>query len=233
MDPRVLSFNVGRGRPTGIRSAPTTGIDKRPVAALTVRDPGPKAGGVGSGVVGDTIGDQRHHGGATQAVYAYAEEDQQWWAERLGRPVAPGGFGENITTVGVDATHALVGETWCIGPVVLRVEAPRIPCDTFARHLDEKGWVKRFAAAGRTGVYLPVATPGTMATGTSIEVARPSHDIDLLTVFRALMGDQEAARRVLDSGVLHPHHPREGAACSLGHVTARRRSGSPQRHGPQ
>ncbi|MEO6997501.1 MAG: MOSC domain-containing protein [Terracoccus sp.] len=202
-DPRVLSLNVGCGRPTGHRNAPTTGIDKRPVDAVTVRDPGPKAGGLGSGVVGDPIGDQRHHGGATQAVYAYAQEDQQWWAEQLGRPIAPGGFGENVTTVGVEATRALVGETWRIGPVVLRVEVPRIPCATFAQHMGEKGWVKRFAAAGRTGVYLSVLTPGTMTTGTAIEIVRPSHDIDLLSVFRAVTGDAKTARRVLESGVLH------------------------------
>ena len=203
-NPRVLSLNVGRARPTGHRSAPTTGIDKRPVDTVTVRDPGPKAGGLGSGVVGDTIGDQRHHGGATQAVYAYAQEDQQWWSEQLGRPIAPGGFGENVTTIGVEATHALVGETWRIGPVVLRVEAPRIPCGTFRQHMGEKGWVKRFAAAGRTGVYLSVVTPGTISTGDVIDIERPDHDIDLLTVFRAVMGDQEGAHRVLASRTLSP-----------------------------
>ena len=171
---------------------------------MTVRDPGPKAGGLGSGVVDDTIGDQRHHGGVTQAVYAYAREDQRWWAEQLGYPIAPGGFDENITTVGVDTTHALVGETWRLGQVVLRVEVPRIPCATFARHLGERGWVRRFAAPGRTGAYLSVVGAGTISTGESIDIQRPDHDVDLLTVFRAVMGDLKAARWVLDSGVLHP-----------------------------
>ncbi|MEO6996514.1 MAG: MOSC domain-containing protein [Terracoccus sp.] len=203
-DPRVHSLNVGSGQPTGLPAAPTSGIDKRPVARIEIRDPGPKRGGLGSGVVGDTIGDQRHHGGATQAVYAYAQEDQQWWAVQLGRPIAPGGFGENVTTVGVDTTHALVGETWRIGSVVLRVEVPRIPCVTFARHMNERGWVKRFAAPGRTGAYLSVVSPGTISTGEAINIHRPDHDIDLLRVFRAIMGDLEAARRVLDSGVLSP-----------------------------
>lgn len=202
--PRVLSLNVGRGQPTGLPAAPTSGIDKRPVARIEIRDPGPKRGGLGSGVVGDTIGDQRHHGGVTQAVYAYPQEDQQWWAEQLGRPIAPGGFGENVTTVGVDATHALVGERWRIGPVVLRVEVPRIPCATFARHLNERGWVKRFAAPGRTGAYLSVVSPGTISTDDAIDIERPDHDIDLLSVFRAIMGDLGAARRVLDSNVLSP-----------------------------
>ncbi|EWT02237.1 molybdenum cofactor biosysynthesis protein [Intrasporangium oryzae NRRL B-24470] len=200
----VLSVNVGRGVERPYASGPVTAIDKRPVDGIDVRDPGPKHGGLGSGVVGDTVGDTRHHGGVTQAVYAYPREDQQWWEERIGRPIEPGGFGENLTTVGVEATHALVGELWTIGDVVLRVEAPRIPCATFAGHMGERRWVKRFTDAGRTGAYLSVVTPGRIEAGAPIVVERPDHDIDLLLAFRAFMGDLGAARRVVDAGVLHP-----------------------------
>jgi MOSC domain-containing protein YiiM len=200
----VLSVNVGHGVERPYASGPVTAIDKRPVDAIEVRDPGPKRGGLGSGVVGDTVGDRRHHGGVTQAVYAYAREDQQWWEEQIGRSIAPGTFGENITTVGVDTTHAIVGETWTIGGVVLRVEVPRIPCATFAGHMGEMRWVKRFAEAGRTGAYLAVLTPGRIETGMPIVVERPEHHIDLLVTFRAFMGDRDAARKVVDAQVLHP-----------------------------
>lgn len=202
---RILSLNVGRGsrsRERGRSHNRMTGIDKRPVDSLEVRDPGPKHGGLGSGVVGDLVANGRHHGGTTQAVYAYAREDQLWWAGQIGREVAPGGFGENITTEGVDTTHALVGETWTIGGVVLRVEVPRIPCATFAGHMDVPQWVRRFTEAGRSGAYLSVASPGALVTGAVIQVERPGHDIDLLTVFRAVTGDLVLARRVLDAGVL-------------------------------
>lgn len=205
--PHVLSINIGKGVPRPYTSAPTTAIDKGPVAAGTrveIRDPGPKQGGLGSGVVGDEIGDPRHHGGSIQAVYAYPSEDQAWWGEQLGRPLAPGAFGENLTTVGVDTTHARVGETWRLGEVVLRVEAPRIPCATFAGHMGERGWVKRFTEAGRTGAYLSVVVPGVIETGVPIEVTRPDHDIDLLLHFRACMGDLAAAHRVLEAGVVAP-----------------------------
>ena len=41
-----------------------TGIAKRPSdEPLAVRAPGPRQGGLGSGVVGDSICDPRHHGG--------------------------------------------------------------------------------------------------------------------------------------------------------------------------
>lgn len=201
--PHVLSLNSGRRtRPPG-GGAPTA-IDKRPVTSFEVRDPGPKHGGLGSGVVGDEIGKPQHHGGALQAVYAYAREDLDHWERELGRPIAAGGFGENVTTVGVDATHALVGELWRIEDVVLRVEVPRIPCATFAAHMGVPRWVRRFADAGRTGAYLSVATPGIVRTGATITVERPDHEVDLLLLFRGLMGDLDAAHRVLDAGVVHP-----------------------------
>lgn len=200
--PHVLALSSGRrtrprdgGRPTA--------IDKKPVDSFVVRDPGPKHGGLGSGVVGDEIGNPKHHGGQLQAVYAYAREDQELWEQQIGRPIAAGGFGENITTVGVDTTHARVGELWRVGDVVLRVEVPRIPCATFAAHMGEPHWVRRFTEAGRTGAYLSVVTPGTVQTGARIDVERPDHDVDLLLLFRALLGDLDAARKVVESGVGH------------------------------
>jgi len=201
--PHVLALGSGR------RTAPEgggrpTAIDKRPVESFAVRDPGPKHGGLGSGVVGDEIGNPKHHGGALQAVYAYPREDQELWEQQIGRSIPSGGFGENITTLAVDTTHALVGERWRIGDVVLRVEVPRIPCSTFAAHMGEPRWVRRFTEAGRTGAYLSVVTPGTVHTGATIEIERPSHDIDLLVLFRAFTGDLAAARRVVDADVVHP-----------------------------
>ncbi len=121
--PHVMSINVGTGVTRPYASGPTTAIAKGRLpedALVEVRDPGPKRGGLGSGVVGDEIGDPKHHGGSQQAVYAYAREDQQWWEGELGRPLAPGAFGENLTTVGVDTTHALIGEVWRLGDVVLQ-----------------------------------------------------------------------------------------------------------------
>lgn len=184
-------------------SGPVTAIDKRPVDLIEVRDPGPKRGGLGSGVVGDDVGDRRHHGGVNQAVYAYAREDLDWWAGQLDRELTDGVFGENVTTLGVDCTHARIGELWRIGDVTLQVQGPRIPCATFAGHLAERGWVKRFTAEGRTGAYLSVVDPGVLRPGTPIAVERPDHDIDILLTFRAFMGDLAAARRVLDARVLN------------------------------
>jgi MOSC domain-containing protein YiiM len=199
----VRSVNVGKGVVQPYASGPVTAIDKRPIDRIEVRDPGPKHGGLGSGVIADEVGDTRHHGGTNQAVYAYAREDLDWWAARLGRDLADGRFGENLTTVGIDCTHARVGEIWHIGEVTLRVEGPRIPCATFAGHMGERGWVKRFTEAGRTGAYLSVVAPGVLSAGDAVSIERPGHDIDLLLTFRAFMGDLDAARLVLAAGVLN------------------------------
>jgi len=199
---RVLALSSGRRAVPSGGGRPTA-IDKQPVESFEVREPGPKRGGLGSGVVGDEIGNPRHHGGHLQAVYAYAREDQDFWEEQIGRAIPAGGFGENVTTLGVDTTHALVGELWRIGDVVLRVEVPRIPCSTFAAHMGEPRWVRRFAEAGRTGAYLSVVTPGVVHAGAAIEIERPAHDIDLLLLFRAVTGDLAAARRVVDADVVH------------------------------
>ncbi len=170
-----------------------SGIDKRPSAEpLAVRAPGPRKGGLGSGVVGDAVCDSKHHGGDDQAVYAYAREDLDRWAAELGRELTNGMFGENLTTSGVDVTGLLIGERLSVGTdgLVLEVTSPRTPCQTFVQWLDIPGWIKTFTAAGDPGAYFRVIEPGTIRAGDHIEVlTRPDHDVTIGLVFRALMGE--------------------------------------------
>ena len=201
MTARVLSLNVGRSEPNPAKKVGVTGIGKVPVDSAVLRAPGPKHGGLGSGLEGDFIGDVRHHGGDQQAVYAFAREELDLWEERLGRPLPNGLFGENLTTTGLDVDGALLGERWAVGEeVVLEVCGPRIPCATFQARMGEKGWVRRFTEVGRTGAYLSVVRAGTVRSGDRVEVvSRPDHDVDVVVSFRAFTGDLDAARRVLDA----------------------------------
>ncbi len=189
----MLSVNLARVRANPDKPSRRTGIDKvGTVEPVAVRAPGPMRGGLGSGLVGDTIGNQKLHGGDDQAVYAYAREDLDEWAARLGRPLADGMFGENLTTSGVDVTNALIGERWRVGTdgLLLEVTAPRTPCRTFSAFLDIPGWIKTFTDAGKPGAYLRVITPGTVRAGDAIVIEdRPDHDVTIGLVFRARMSD--------------------------------------------
>ena len=202
----ILTVNLAVPQPNPDKDKLTTGIDKRPTSEpVPVRAPGPMHGGLGSGLVGDTIGDQQFHGGDDQAVYAYAREDLDEWQARLDRSLANGSFGENLTTAGLAVNDARIGERWQIGDdgPLLEVSRPRIPCRTFAAWLEIGGWVKTFTTQAVPGAYLRVVTPGTLRAGASIEVvSRPAHDVTVALVFRALTLEPELLPSLLPADAL-------------------------------
>ncbi|MBQ0828644.1 MOSC domain-containing protein [Streptomyces tagetis] len=206
---RLLSINLGRATVVPYTDHPdgVTGIDKRPAdGPVRVAAPGPKGVGA-SGVAGDAVCDTRHHGGDDQAVYAMAREDLDAWESELGRPLAHGSFGENLTTSGLDVSGALIGERWRIGPeVVLEVTSGRIPCRTFQGHLGEPRWVKRFMQRGAPGAYLRVVVPGEIRAGDPVEIVhRPAHDVTVALQFRAVTTERDLLPRLLAAGeALHP-----------------------------
>jgi MOSC domain-containing protein YiiM len=178
-------------------SVSRTAIDKRPVDGPVRLDP--------LGPVGDTVMDRRDHGGPDRAVYAYAREDLDAWAARLGRELTPGCFGENLTTSGVDVTGAVIGERWLIGGAELVVRSPRRPCRTFQDWMDEPHWVKRFTDVGAPGAYLAVVRPGAVAAGDPIEVVhRPEHGVTIGEVFAERAADLARLQLLLDAEDLAP-----------------------------
>ncbi|MFD0782804.1 MOSC domain-containing protein [Micromonospora azadirachtae] len=194
MTGRVVAVNLGvvteaewAGDPSG-----RSGIDKRPVG-------GPVLFRV-DGVAGDFIGERAHHGGADQAVYAYAEEDAAWWAGELGRDIRPGGLGENLTTYAVDVTEAVIGEQWQIGSALLQVTKPRTPCTTFAGYWGVPDLIKRFTVRALPGAYLRVLREGEVGPGDPVEVVeRPTHGVTIGEVFRATTLEPALLPRLLDA----------------------------------
>ncbi len=197
----VLSVNLARVRVNPDAPSRSTGIDKVAApGAVMVRAPGQ-----GSGLVGDTIGNQKLHGGDDQAVYVYAREDLDDWETRLARPLTNGMFGENLTTAGMEVTEARIGERWRVGTdgLVLEVSAPRTPCRTFVAFLQLDGWIKTFAAAAKPGAYLRVISPGKVRAGDAITlVSRPDHDVTISLAFRARMSDASLLPRLLEADAL-------------------------------
>ena len=190
---RVLTVNVVEKLIPGPKETGLTAIDKRP-------QPGRVQVGE-LGLTGDRVCDTKNHGGPDLALYAYADEDANWWSAQLGREIPAGLFGENLRTEGLDITGALLGETWRIGAEVeVMVRAPRIPCITFQHRMQEPRWVKRFHQAGRPGAYLKVLRTGSIGAGDPVEVLiRPDHEVTIGVMF----AQQEPAKmqRMLDSDV--------------------------------
>ncbi len=163
---RVVSVNVSLGRAHEWHGREVvSGIWKEPVA-------GRVAAGV-EGLAGDQQADRRVHGGPDMAVYAYAQEDYDWWSERLGRTPDPGLFGENLTVEGIDVNGAVIGTRWQVNEVLLEVSQPRMPCFKLGMRMGDAGFVDQFRDAGRFGAYLRVLEPGTIGAGDPVEVGAP------------------------------------------------------------
>ncbi len=187
----LLSVNVG-----GIREfefegrAAVSAIWKTPVTG--------RVAARGVNLEGDDQADRAAHGGPDKAVYAYAIEDMRWWEKELGRPLEYGEFGENLTTEGIDANRALVGERWEIGTTLLEVSEPRIPCWRFGVRMEDKLFPRRFTKAGRTGAYLRIVVEGDVGSGDEIRVVeRPDHDVTVGDVFRIFTRDRDELARLL------------------------------------
>ncbi len=202
----VLTVNLAEPQQNETELEMLTGHHKVPTAeVITVRAPGPMHGGLGSGLVGDMIGNHQFHGGDDQAVYAYAREDLDGWETRLKRKLPSGMFGENLTTLDVDVNGALIGERWQVGTdgLVLEVASPRIPCRTFAAALAESGWIKTFTEAAIPGAYLRVISPGDVRAGDQVTVtSRPDHDVTIGMVFRARTREPELLPEILVADAL-------------------------------
>ncbi|PFG32819.1 MOSC domain-containing protein [Sanguibacter antarcticus] len=183
---RVHALREDEG-PVGV-----TAIDKRPVDGPVTVGP--------LGLRGDVQADRRFHGGEDKALYAYADEEAALWSAELGKDIPPGLFGENLRTLGLGTTTAVVGERWRIGAAVeVEVTSPRIPCSTFARRIDEERWVKRFSDTGRVGTYLRVIRPGPIEAGHAITVVhRPAHGVTV--------GRWFSERSPADARLLHDAH---------------------------
>jgi MOSC domain-containing protein YiiM len=176
---RLLSINAGRASPIeGAGKSGRTGIFKRsvegPVEILS------------SGLAGDTISDTENHGGPDQAVYVFGAPDYAWWSDELARALAPGTFGENLTVSHLESARVCVGDKLGIGPVVLEVTAPRIPCLTLAVRMGDRTFLKRFRRAERPGVYCRIVRGGEVRAGDKVTYAPYAGErVPVLEVFRA------------------------------------------------
>jgi MOSC domain-containing protein YiiM len=202
----LVSVNVGRPQQLSVRRGRPlmSAIGKAPVEGRV------RVAGVN--VAGDDQADRRVHGGPDKAVYAYASEDAAFWSKELGRELARGAFGENLTTEGLDVSGAVVGERWRVGTVELEVCQPRLPCNKLALRMGDPMMVKRFARASRPGAYLRIAAEGELGAGDAVEVvSQPRHGITVRDVSDAILLDETLLARAASA----PELPSDLAAWML------------------
>ena len=189
----IISIHVGR--PTEFeykgRKAKSA-IWKNPVSGKVF------AGGVN--LEGDDQADREAHGGYDKAVYAYDSEDLVWWTSEIGRVVAPGELGENLTLKGIQVNDALIGERWRVGETVLEVSEPRIPCWRLGVKMDDKSFPKKFTKALRPGAYLRIIQEGFLENGDAVEIIeKPSGTLSVREVFEIYTQNHAKANKILEA----------------------------------
>jgi len=197
MDMRIASVNVGAAETIAVGGQmKTTGIRKRPTDARVRINR--------SGVGTDAVVNTEYHGGADQAVYAYSEDDYRWWTAQSGRLVGAGSFGENLTIAGLPS-DLYVGDRLLIGDTVLEATAPRIPCGTFAAHMQDPDFPIAFRRAERPGIYFRVLNEGDVIAGDFVTlVENPNREVSIVELFRFKYDpnpDSKALQRFLSAPI--------------------------------
>ncbi|GAA3922787.1 MOSC domain-containing protein [Luteimonas lutimaris] len=198
---RVDVLLAGAARPytrPGSRSA----IDKHPLAGMVA---------IGTlGFDGDEQGDPRVHGGPDKAVHHYAFDHYRAWRGDIGdSPLlhAPGAFGENISTRGLDEGNVCLGDRFALGSALLEVSQGRQPCWKLNDRFGVRDMARRVQATGRTGWYYRVLQPGNARAGDTLRLdARPYPEWTLRRL-NALLFDRVLSREALEPALQLPLVP--------------------------
>ncbi len=154
------------------------------------------------GLEGDEHRELEFHGGADKAALHYDADHYGLWAlefpERRAL-FAPGGFGENLVSRGLDETGVCIGDRIQIGAALVQVTQPRQPCYKLDVRFEEPTVSALAERNGRTGWYYRVLEPGAVTAGDTIEIVdRPHPDWTVRRVLH-LIFDEPADRGAVSS----------------------------------
>lgn len=122
-----------------------------------------------TGFVRDAQADIEAHGGLEKAIHHYPGDHYAAWRAELGRDdLAPGGFGENLSTLGLTEDLLCIGDVLSLGTATVQVSQGRQPCWKLAAHVGEERMAYLFQKTGRTGWYYRVLEPGHVGPGDGI-----------------------------------------------------------------
>lgn len=153
-------------------------------------------------VEGDAQAEPSAHGGPDKAALLFSADRYSYWQNRLGRPMRPGLFGENLTVAGMTEEEINIGDRLRIGSALLEVTEPRQPCYKLGVWLDQPKlplWVKE---TGYGGYYLRVLEEGIAEAGDFVQVEhRHTLQVSVIEAFEVFYDRSEnwskRAKRVL------------------------------------
>jgi len=186
---RIVSVNVAR--PSVLLQYDggevISAIDKRPTSAPTLQLDA-------LNLEGDEQADQRPtpsggqvHGGPDQAVYMYPVEHYPALERLVGRKLAHGFMGENVTVAGATEQAVCIGDRWQWGSAVLEVTAPRGPCYKLGIRMGKQAARTVVREEQLVGWYLRVLVPGTVpTTGVINRISRDEAGLTVAAVQAAI-----------------------------------------------
>ena len=189
MQTPILAVLVGKVRPFRGENEPSA-IGKLPVEQAVAVGP--------MGLAGDEQADRTVHGGIDKAVHHYPADHYAWWRGHLGDvPLlnAPGAFGENLSTTGLDETNVFLGDRFRLGTALVEVSQARQPCWKLDHRFGAKGVMAQVVKTRRTGWYYRVIETGEVRAGEMLElVERPYPEWPLASLFGLLIGGEAKDR---------------------------------------
>ncbi len=188
MEAEILAVLTGKARP--FRDDERSAIGKLPVAGAVAVD--------AMGLAGDEQADRTVHGGIDKAIHHYPADHYDWWRGHLGdAPLldAPGAFGENISTAGLDEENVFLGDRFRLGSALVEVTQARQPCWKLDHRFGTKGVMVQVVKTRRTGWYYRVLEPGAVRAGDALDlVERPYPGWPLASLFALLIGGEAKDR---------------------------------------
>jgi len=185
----ILAVLLGKVHPFRGDDEPSA-IGKLPVAH-------PVAVGA-MGLAGDEQADRTVHGGIDKAIHHYPADHYDWWRGHLvDAPLldAPGAFGENISTTGLDEQNVFLGDRFRLGTALVEVTQARQPCWKLDHRFGTKGVMAQVVKTRRTGWYYRVLEPGEVRAGDTLGlVERPYPEWPLASLFGLLIGGEAKDR---------------------------------------
>lgn len=198
---RVVSVQVGKIAPLGREGVPSAFVKAAVKGSVEAGE---------MGLAGDEQADLRVHGGRDKAVYFYPFEHYARWSADVPRhaaTLAPGAFGENVTTAGLDEAGVAIGDVFRVGTATVQVTQPRQPCAKLGLRFGDNTLGRVMMQTGRSGWYVRVLEVGRLGAGDGVELVGRKNAVWTIARFNDFI-----LHRRTDRGVLQELDGLEGLA---------------------